>query len=568
MHGKISSGFADLTAVRLRYRGHDYNITPNRGKPPVIKLWNTPEYLDRELRDTAKHTAIARVRRWEFLYARAISTGVRLDNGLAAIDGDILDAALAAAFAVKFAEIAPDVVATAPLRTSVDPKFAYFVRIADGPENVFVRVASAKYATSADRDAYQAALAAALAQAEVDGTAPVPVAAPKSHGVEIWGGARNKDGNCSRQFGVDGVHKLDDTDTVPVSWYGWADDRPALHEVALEALPVLTRAQAYEIVTAFEALATAHGLVQLEVIDAGEGEGEDIFDLNPAAARFDVYQGESQVSYAELEDMVVDGSDVRISPNFIAGEASETLNRCMASWSTRFGGCLVIKDWKGGGRHYAKAHARVDIKAFGALLKEKLPQAAAGAAKGSGAGNRSDSGEKPPVTNLMQTSAEFVAGYVPPDYLIDGLLQRRYVYSFTAPTGGGKTSIALLIAAHVAQRPVLAGREVEKGRVLFFAGENPDDVRTRWIMLCEEMKIDPDSMDVVFMPFTLDLSEQTIRERIDAEAAEHGPFSLLIVDTVGGLLQRRRRERQRGARQSRPDAAHVRRRCRADRPSW
>ena len=109
----------------------------------------------------------------------------------------------------------------------------------------------------------------------------------------------------------------------------------------------------------------------------------------------------------------------------------------------------------------------------------------------------------PLKTRLMQTSAEFVAGFMPPDYLIDGLLQRRYVYSLTGPTGSGKTAIALLIALHVALGRSLAEREVEKGRVLFFAGENPDDVRSRWIKLCEEMDEDPDMMDVVFMPFTL-----------------------------------------------------------------
>jgi hypothetical protein len=82
---------------------------------------------------------------------------------------------------------------------------------------------------------------------------------------------------------------------------------------------------------------------------------------------------------------------------------------------------------------------------------------------------------------LLQSSAEFVAGYVPPDYLIDGLLQRRYVYSMTAPTGSGKTALALLFAAHIALGKELGGREVEKGKVLYFAGENPDDVRSRWI---------------------------------------------------------------------------------------
>ena len=134
-------------------------------------------------------------------------------------------------------------------------------------------------------------------------------------------------------------------------------------------------------------------------------------------------------------------------------------------------------------------------------------------------------------TKLMQTSAAFIANYIPPEYLIDGFLQRRFIYSFTGPTGSGKTSIVLLLAIHVALGLPLAGKEVEGGRVLMFAGENPDDVRARWIKLCEVMGYEPDKLDVVFMPFTLNLSAETIRKRIDAEAAEHGPFSLLIVDT-------------------------------------
>jgi hypothetical protein len=138
----------------------------------------------------------------------------------------------------------------------------------------------------------------------------------------------------------------------------------------------------------------------------------------------------------------------------------------------------------------------------------------------------------PPIPpKLFQSSAEFVAGFVPPDYLIDGWLQRRYVYSLTAKTGDGKTTIALLVAAYVAKGRTLAGCEVEKGRVLIFAGENPDDVRTRWILLCEVLGEDPDQMDVVFMPFTANLSAEAVRAQIDAEATKAGPFALLIVDT-------------------------------------
>ena len=330
MHGNVNSGFAALTAVRLQYLGLGYNITPNRGKPPVADEWNTAQYLERELRDTPKHTAIDRVRRWEFLYAHAVSTQCPARSALAAIDGDILDAGLAAQFKVKLAEIVPDIVAKAPLRTSVDPKFAYFVCMVDeGPENDFVRIASAKYVTVV-RDAYQAAVAAAVAEATANGTAPVPVPPPKSHGIEIWGGAFNKDGNCSRQFGVDGVHKFDDAGVRPASWYGWADDRPALYEVGLEDLPKLTRAQAQAIVDAFREIAEAVGWVALEEPDEQlDRVGDDVFDIDVNTVRFDVFHGPGGIGYADLEDLVIDGSDVRLSPNFITGEASP---RSTAVW--------------------------------------------------------------------------------------------------------------------------------------------------------------------------------------------------------------------------------------------
>ncbi len=156
----------------------------------------------------------------------------------------------------------------------------------------------------------------------------------------------------------------------------------------------------------------------------------------------------------------------------------------------------------------------IDREAFGAKLIKQL--LAAFAAK---------------LARLIQSSAEFVGGFVPPDPLIEGLLQRRYVYSMTGPTGSGKTCVALLIAAHAALGRPLDGKEVEKVRVLFFAGENPDDVRMRWIKLCEEMGQDPGNMDVFFLPGTPPISSEAIRKRIDAEAEKCGPFGLLIVDT-------------------------------------
>jgi hypothetical protein len=61
-------------------------------------------------------------------------------------------------------------------------------------------------------------------------------------------------------------------------------------------------------------------------------------------------------------------------------------------------------------------------------------------------------GDEPITRRLILSSAQFVSGFVPPDYVIFGLLQRRFLYSLTGKTGAGKTAILLRIAARTLQR--------------------------------------------------------------------------------------------------------------------
>ena len=97
-------------------------------------------------------------------------------------------------------------------------------------------------------------------------------------------------------------------------------------------------------------------------------------------------------------------------------------------------------------------------------------------------------------------SGSFVTGFTPPDYVVDGILQRGFLYSMTSPTGGGKTAISLRIAAHVALGRTIGTREVQPGKCLMLISENPDDVRARWIGLSEQMGFFPDEVEVLFLP--------------------------------------------------------------------
>src|SRR5262249_56718282 len=95
----------------------------------------------------------------------------------------------------------------------------------------------------------------------------------------------------------------------------------------------------------------------------------------------------------------------------------------------------------------------------------------------------------------------------PPDPLICGILQRRVIYALTGHTGRGKTAIALLFAAHVALGRRLGDLDVEKGRVLIFAGENPTDAKMRWIALSQQMQFDRNEIDVHWIEGVFKLSE-------------------------------------------------------------
>ena len=141
-----------------------------------------------------------------------------------------------------------------------------------------------------------------------------------------------------------------------------------------------------------------------------------------------------------------------------------------------------------------------------------------------------------PAGGFLKSSADFIGGFQAPDYLIDGILQRRFCYSLTAQTGVGKTTIAMRIAAHVDTKEKLGGIDVEQGDVIYFAGENPTDVQMRWLGLCREMGIDPATSRVHFISGTMPLSQVVQRINSEVTAKNLSPV-LVIVDTAAAYFE-------------------------------
>ena len=107
----------------------------------------------------------------------------------------------------------------------------------------------------------------------------------------------------------------------------------------------------------------------------------------------------------------------------------------------------------------------------------------------------------PPLLSLR----DFLKDFVPPEYLIDGILQRRFIYSLTGQTGHAKTALGLLFAVLVGTpgtKTMLGKHQIERGQVVYFAGENPDDVRMRLI----GMGVDPDAARISVIPGVFDIA--------------------------------------------------------------
>lgn len=133
------------------------------------------------------------------------------------------------------------------------------------------------------------------------------------------------------------------------------------------------------------------------------------------------------------------------------------------------------------------------------------------------------------------SSGELVRGFVPPDYLWDGITQKGFLYSLTAASGTGKTAFLLLTTALTALGKPIDGREIRQGRVVYFAGENPDDITMRWIAMAHHMPFDVEAIDAHFIKGTFSIP--AMFEKIKLDVKNLGGTDLIVIDTSAAYFQ-------------------------------
>lgn len=125
----------------------------------------------------------------------------------------------------------------------------------------------------------------------------------------------------------------------------------------------------------------------------------------------------------------------------------------------------------------------------------------------------------------------FISAWTPTEYLVKGILQRAQLVALTGHSNAGKTAIALKLAVCTALGRPFGKHKTQQERVVYFAGENADDVRCRLIALCQDLEIRPETLAsrLFILPLAFPLGQHVTAVKDAVKAL--GDIGLVIVDT-------------------------------------
>jgi len=278
-----------LTALRLRLLAHGYTPLPNFDK--VCREWNWPR-LKVDAQEIVSWKGSRSLRRQ--------ATGLRVENGLCVADLDSTDPKLIEGFRADLAKLNPTAATDGLERQGgAGGKFALFCR--RPKEEAFYRIQSRKWVLPGDLDK--------------------PTEERAEHRLEVFAGAKG-----GRQFGAFGPHSHDAQGRV-LREYRWPGRSPL--EVPFAALPVLMRAEVFDLTDAFDRRATALGYVAVPHTTQGETVPRFVYDLVDTMD----FDGNS---LDELDSVLAAARcrseyTARISSNFLGHGTNPT--KCIVGWS-------------------------------------------------------------------------------------------------------------------------------------------------------------------------------------------------------------------------------------------
>jgi hypothetical protein len=140
-----------------------------------------------------------------------------------------------------------------------------------------------------------------------------------------------------------------------------------------------------------------------------------------------------------------------------------------------------------------------------------------------------------PKPGRILTGDAFISSFVPPDWLIDGIVQRGRLYACTSLTGHGKTAVWLFNACMIQAGRMIGQLDVVQGNVLILAGENPEDLQARMHGMAGAYKLKPAQLPYV-LPGNFPLDDQEA-DALSQEIAGLGvPIALILGDTAASFF--------------------------------
>jgi len=139
-----------------------------------------------------------------------------------------------------------------------------------------------------------------------------------------------------------------------------------------------------------------------------------------------------------------------------------------------------------------------------------------------------DTSAPPRQSRIVRAGDGLIA---PPDYLIDQLLPRNALAALVAKPASYKSFIAIGMAAAIFTGQPWAGRETERGAVLYLAAEGEAGIRRR--LRAWELAHGGDLRDLSLLPAATNFLDSGESAALEAEIAALAPApALIVVDTL------------------------------------